>query len=103
VTEPAEAAATRLAIAAGVALEEEEAGNRVARLTLDGVEGELARAGFSIRAAERYAMFYRHEPGLPTRLMSRRRLLGPARRGFAAANGLIGGAGNKLVVTAVRD
>jgi SAM-dependent methyltransferase len=103
VTEPAQALATALAVRAGIALEEEEAGNRVERLTVNGIVHELERHGLAVRAAERYAMYYAHEPGIPVRLLSRRRLLPLAQAGWGAANRLAGASiGNKLAVTAVR-
>ena len=103
VTEPAVAAATAVAVRLGVALEEEEAGNRVARMTLDGVGATLARCGFRVVHSERYAMFYRHEPGAPTRFLSRGRLAPLTMSGYRLASRTIGRAGNKLVVTALRD
>jgi len=63
VTEPARAAATSVAVRAGVALEREESGNRVARLTPVEVIEVLRAASFRPIVADRYAMYYRHEPG----------------------------------------
>lgn len=102
VTEPARAAATALAVRAGVALEREEAGNRVARLRLAEVTGALRASGFRIERAGRYAMFYRHEAGPVARLLSRPVLLPLARRGFLALDAVAGRGGNKLTVQAVR-
>lgn len=103
VTEPARAAATALAVRTGVALEREEAGNRVARLQLDEVTRALRASGFRIERAGRYAMFYRHEAGPVARLLSRPVLLPLARRGFLALDAVAGRGGNKLTVQAVRE
>jgi len=50
-------------VRAGVALEREESGNRVARLTPVEVIEVLRAASFRPIVADRYAMYYRHEPG----------------------------------------
>jgi ubiquinone/menaquinone biosynthesis C-methylase UbiE/uncharacterized protein YbaR (Trm112 family) len=102
VSEPAQAALTRLAVRAGVALEEEEAGNRVARLAPQLVEAELERHGFRTVRSDRYAMYYRHEPGRVARLLSAPIAYPIARVAFAGANRVIGSVGNKLVVQGVR-
>jgi ubiquinone/menaquinone biosynthesis C-methylase UbiE len=102
VTEPASAAATRLAVRVGVALEHEEAGNRVARLTLEDVSSTLVAGGFNVVTAERYAMYYRHEPGRAARLLSAPGAFALARAGFRTANLLLSSGGNKLVAVAVR-
>jgi ubiquinone/menaquinone biosynthesis C-methylase UbiE/uncharacterized protein YbaR (Trm112 family) len=102
VSEPAVAAATRLAVRAGVASDVEPGGNRVARLTAAEIERELSAAGFAVVRAHRYAMHYRPEGGRVVRALSRRRLAGPAHAALAAANRVAGRLGNKLVVQAVR-
>ncbi len=102
VTEPARAAATALAVRLGLALEQEDAGNRVARLTPAEVADALRARGFEIVHAERYAMYYRHEPGRAFRLLSRPWLLPAVTAAWRAANAAIGRAGNKLTVSAVR-
>jgi ubiquinone/menaquinone biosynthesis C-methylase UbiE len=102
VSEPARATITRLAIRLGLALEREESGNRVARLTLDEIFDELAARGFLPARAERYAMYYRHEPGPAIRLLSMPALLPLAKGGFRLANFVAGRFGNKLAVQAVR-
>ena len=71
VTEPARALATSAAVRAGIALEREEAGNRVVRLDPGDVAGALRAVGFRSLSARRYAMYYRHEPGSVFRLLSR--------------------------------
>ncbi len=103
VTEPARAAVTGLAVRLGLALEHEEAGNRVARLTLDDVRSALAARGFRVVTAERYGMYYRHEPCRAVRLLSHQPLLGLAQVSFRLANALAGPLGNKLTVQAVRE
>ena len=102
VNEPARAAATALAVRLGLALEFEEAGNRVARLAPDEIAAELRSHGFRVLRAERYGMYYRHEPGRAARALSRRALLPLARRGLEAANRVAGPLGNKLTVQALR-
>ncbi len=102
VTEPARAAVTGLAVRLGLALEHEEAGNRVARMSVEEVAAPLRARGFRVMRAERYAMYYRHEPGRAVRLLSAPGAFAVARAGFRAANLLVGAGGNKLVVVAVR-
>ena len=102
VTEPAQAALTSAAVRFGLALETEDAGNRVARLAVEDVTRILRDAGFTHVRGFRYPMLYRHEPGAPTRLASTRlgfpiacaamRILLRFGRSF----------GNKLVVVARR-
>jgi SAM-dependent methyltransferase len=103
VTEPAEAAATRLAVRIGVALEREEAGNTVERLTLDRVSRTLSANGFRTVRSNRYAMFYRHEPGWLARALSTGPLLPVAVAALRTANAIAGPLGNKLVVQALRE
>jgi ubiquinone/menaquinone biosynthesis C-methylase UbiE/uncharacterized protein YbaR (Trm112 family) len=103
VTEPAQAGATKLAIKLGLALEREEAGNRVARLTLDELEQALTAAVFKTVRAERYAMYYKHEPGSVFRSLSRGPVLPIVKGAYRAANAIAGGLGNKLTVQAVRE
>jgi SAM-dependent methyltransferase len=102
VTEPARAGLTRAAVRVGLALEREDAGNRVARLDPGEVAEVLRRRGFEIVCAERYGMLYRHYPGAPSRFLSRKRLFPLTVRAHRAANALAGRAGNKLTVQAVR-
>ncbi len=102
VNEPARASATRMAVRLGLSIEREEAGNRVARMSIPQIEEGLRGAGFEIARAERYAMLYRHEPGGPTRFLSRRGVSALARGGWRVGNAAIGRFGNKLTVRAVR-
>ena len=102
ITEPARAAATRVAVKAGVAQDREEAGNRVARLDPGEVAAALRGHGFEIARAERYGMLYRHHPGAPSRFLSRRRVFPVTVGAIRAANAVGGRLGNKLTVQAVR-
>jgi SAM-dependent methyltransferase len=102
-TEPARAAATSLAVRAGVALEREESGNRVARLNTKDVVAVLSQEGFRPLVAERYAMYYRHQPGPMSRALSNPLLFPIVRTSWKIANGLLGRFGNKVVVLAERD
>ncbi len=101
ITEPAEALGTAIAVKLGIALEREDAGNRVVRLRPDAVSRELAAAGFEARA-QRYLMYYKHEPGAAMRLASRPVFRELYRGGVTAVDRVLGRWGNKLQVTAVR-
>ena len=102
VSEPARAAVTQLAVRAGLALEFEEAGNRVARVTPEAVATTLSSLGFRVVRAERYGMYYRHEPGRVVGALSARPLLPVAVGALRMANRVAGRLGNKLTVQAVR-
>ncbi len=103
VTEPARAAVTALAVRLGIALEEEDAGNRVERVSGEQIAGFIADDGWHVVGVDRYAMYYRHEPGYWMRFFSRRRTFPVARFAIAAFNRVLGRFGNKLAVRAVRD
>jgi ubiquinone/menaquinone biosynthesis C-methylase UbiE/uncharacterized protein YbaR (Trm112 family) len=103
VNEPAQAAVTRLAVRAGIALDTEEAGNRVARLVPEVVEHELNRHGFRTVRRDRYAMYYKHHPGRVARLLSAPIAFSVTRAVFWSGNLLAGPLGNKLTVQAVRQ
>jgi SAM-dependent methyltransferase len=102
INEPVQAIATNLAIRIGLSDVEEEAGNYIARLNVDEIRETLVEAGFVVLAADRYAMFYRHEPGPISSALSREPFFSAARAGFLAFNRLLGGIGNKLTVQAIR-
>jgi ubiquinone/menaquinone biosynthesis C-methylase UbiE/uncharacterized protein YbaR (Trm112 family) len=102
ISEPARAAATTIAIKAGVSLEREEAGNRVSRLDPAVVIGTLRDAGFDSVVAARYAMYYRHEPGPIFGLLSRRGIFPLVRAGWRVANRMVGRFGNKVAIVAER-
>lgn len=103
VSEPARAWVTKIAIRIGISLVEEPVGNRVERLRPKRVIALLQEAGLTVVGAERYAMFYRHEPGVAMRLMSRRRLRPAAQFAITGFNKVLGGVSNKLAVRAVRE
>jgi ubiquinone/menaquinone biosynthesis C-methylase UbiE len=102
ITEPARAAVTSVAVRLGLALEVEEAGNRVERLTLAEIAQELQRHGFQVLRGERYAMYYRHRPGPVVRWLSAPAAFELTKAGFKGLNLLAGRFGNKLTVQAVR-
>lgn len=102
VTEPARASATSVAVRMGVALDREEAGNQVFRLTPAEVVQVLGTAGYRPLVAERYVMYYRHEPGSIFRALSGPRIFPLARLGWRIGNLVLGMAGNKMVVVAER-
>jgi SAM-dependent methyltransferase len=103
ITEPAQAAITRVAVRVGLALEREDAGNRVARLDPGEVASFLRERGYDVVRAERYGMLYRHHPGEPSRLLSRPRLFPVTVGALRAANAIAGPLGNKLTVQALRN
>jgi ubiquinone/menaquinone biosynthesis C-methylase UbiE/uncharacterized protein YbaR (Trm112 family) len=103
VTEPARAGVTEVAVRLGLALEREEAGNEVRRLTIDEISATLHAQGFAIVEAQRYAMLYRHRPGRVLRFLSRRHVLPVADATLAMGNAALGRFGNKLAVQAVRS
>jgi ubiquinone/menaquinone biosynthesis C-methylase UbiE len=102
VTEPARAAVTKAAVRVGFATEWEDAGNRVWRLTSAYVQEHLADAGYKTLSANRYAMYYRHEPGRLFQIMSHGCIFPLVRVGWRAGNAFFGRFGNKLVVVAER-
>lgn len=102
ITEPAQAFGTRVAVLLGLALEEEEAGNRVARLTRSGVETVLSSAGFRVLSSTRYAMWYPHEPGRAFDILSNPVLLPVVTTVWRFANSVFQRGGNKLSVVATR-
>jgi ubiquinone/menaquinone biosynthesis C-methylase UbiE/uncharacterized protein YbaR (Trm112 family) len=102
VNEPAKAKATAAAVRTGLSIDYEEAGNRVERMSTDQIRELLEGEGFEIKGAERYAMLYRHQAGVPLKALSAPGISALAQGGWRAANALIGPAGNKLTVQAVR-
>ena len=103
VTEPARASITALAVRLGLALETEEAGNRVARLEPSEVAVFLEARGYVVLRAERYAMYYPHHPGAVFNILSRPLVFPIVRAGWRLSNALLGRFGNKMVVVAERD
>jgi len=102
IPEPARAALTRLAVRVGLALDREEAGNRVARLNPVEVAAFLRERGFDVVRAERYGMLYRHNPGAPSRLLSSDVLFPLTVAALRGANAVAGPLGNKMTVQALR-
>lgn len=102
VTEPARASVTRLAIRLGLALETEEAGNRVARMEPSEVAAFLEARGYVVLRAERYAMYYPHHPSAVFSPLSRPFIFPITRGGWRLANAVLGRFGNKMVVVAER-
>ncbi|MEX0631022.1 MAG: class I SAM-dependent methyltransferase [Chloroflexota bacterium] len=103
ISEPAQAVATAIGIRLGLAVDREEAGNRVARLQLGPTTSALKANGFQIIRADRYAMYYHHVPGPLTHFLSGRLLLPIAVLAWRIANRIVGRFGNKLTIVAVRQ
>lgn len=102
ISEPARSLATKVAVRLGLAEVIEEAGNKVMRLTIAEIVGELAKQEFQAIRPHRYGMFYRHWPGYPMRLLSRPVVLPLVLAMLAVANQILGRYGNKLAVQAIR-
>jgi ubiquinone/menaquinone biosynthesis C-methylase UbiE/uncharacterized protein YbaR (Trm112 family) len=102
VSEPAAALVTAAAVGLGVAEAEEEAGNRVQRLTLDEITTELSARGFQPVRPHRYAMYYRHWPGGLMKVLSAPLVLPLVKAAFKMVNRAAGRFGNKLTVQALR-
>jgi SAM-dependent methyltransferase len=102
ITEPARAAATAVAVRLGASQDLEPAGNRVHRFTLAELGRELDRKGFRVVHAERYAMYYRHQPGRVFGGLSAPLIFPVAKAAQLLFNSLAGRWGNKLTVQAVR-
>jgi len=103
ITEPARAALTSIAVTVGLALDREEAGNRVARLDPHEVTAFLREQAFHVVRSQRYGMFYRHRPGAPSRFLSRPRLFPLTVAVLQGVNSAAGRVGNKMTVQAVRS
>jgi SAM-dependent methyltransferase len=103
INEPARASLTALAVRVGLASESEESGNRIARQSLADLVAAVRSAGFRVVGARRYPLFYRHRPGLMSRVFSVPPLFPVARAFWLAADRVVGRAGNKLVVVAERE
>lgn len=102
INEPARATATAIAVRLGLALQREEAGNRVARMEIGPTASALRSRNFRIVRAERYAMYYHHAPGRLMTLLSRRPVLPVAIAAWRIGNRIVGRFGNKLSIVAVR-
>ena len=102
INEPARAAATRLAVHLGISYDVEDAGNRVERIDPDELAAALRADGFDVVRLERYAMYYRHEPGAVFRVLSREPFFTATRMSLGGFNRVAGSAGNKSTIQAVR-
>ena len=100
ITEPARATATSLAVRAGLAVQWEQAGNRVTRFGVADLTAAMQRNGFLVTSAKRYAMLYRHQPGAPSTLLSLPIMYPLAKVAWRVANAILGRFGNKVVVVA---
>jgi hypothetical protein len=58
------------------------------------ITGAVEASGYRVTSSRRHARYYRHRPGWPSRLLSRRGTLPLARQPFAAFNRLFGSRGN---------
>ena len=103
VTEPSRAVATDIAVRLGIALKEEDAGNRVERVTVEHVAACLTENGLDVVGIDRYAMYYQHKPGWGMRFFSRRQGFRMARLAIVLFNHTLGTVGNKLSLRAVRE
>jgi SAM-dependent methyltransferase len=103
ITEPARASVTKLAVRFGLALDREPAGNRVIRLDPGEVIRRLRSDGFSVLAATRYAMYYRHRPGKIVAWLSSPWILPAVTRVYRALDHVLGRAGNKMTVAVERS
>jgi hypothetical protein len=93
---------TAIGVRVGLALDREQAGNRVARLETAATTSALESTGLRVVRADRYAMYYRHHPGRLMALLSRRPVLPFAIGWWRLANRIVGRFGNKLTVVALR-
>ncbi len=102
ISEPARATLTSLSVHLGISVRREESGNAVARIEPETLTRALDAEGLSVIGADRYAMFYRHEPGPAMRALSAPVAFTAARAAIVAFNSVLGRIGNKLAVRAVR-
>jgi SAM-dependent methyltransferase/uncharacterized protein YbaR (Trm112 family) len=102
VNEPADAALTQAAVMAGLAANEEDAGNAVRRLQPKHVRQELESAGWQVRC-DRYLMYYRHEPGRLMDWVSRPGVFPLYQQLVETANLVVGTRGNKLCLVGMRN
>jgi SAM-dependent methyltransferase len=102
VTEPSRATVTALAVRMGISISEEEAGNRVERMSAREIRVCLTDHGLRVVGVDRYAMYYGHEPGVWMRFFSRHRSFWLARLTVRIFNLVLGSIGNKLSVRGMR-
>ena len=103
ITEPADAALTKLAIALRIIPAREDSGNLVARFDAGALRELFCSLGFQTFRSARYLMKYGHPPGAWWRLLDHPIPFTLARLAFLALGaGALGTVGNKLSVTASR-
>lgn len=102
VIEPAAARVTQWAVRRGLALEVEDAGNRIRRFRSSEVELVLAARGFDRVRTIRYLMWYPHHPPAWFRWFDHPAAMVVADAAQRAANAVAGDAGNKLTVVGWR-
>jgi SAM-dependent methyltransferase len=102
INEPADAAFTQVAVLAGLAANEEEAGNVVRRLKPKRLQQELESTGWQIRV-DRYLMYYGHEPGRIMKLISQRGVFPLYQQVVETADLALGRWGNKLCLVGTRN
>jgi SAM-dependent methyltransferase len=103
ILDPAEAALTRVAILAGIAVEVEEAGNQVKRLAPVAVATALSKEGFDRVVWRRTLMYYPHEPYRWFAWFDNAALFLVFRMLFGGINLVLGRWGNKLSLGATRS
>lgn len=103
ITEPADAALTRLCIAVGLVPELEDSGNEVMRFEASRLARVFGQLGFGRVRAARYLVKYGHPPAAWWGIFNHPLLFRLARSGFLFVGvDLLGRYGNKLSVAAVR-
>jgi hypothetical protein len=104
VTEPAQAALTKLLIGLNLVKEYEEAGNYVMRLEPSRMEAIFRSLGFDRIASSRYLLKYGHPPGRWWRLLDSGPLFAMTRAAFNVFGlSVFGRWGNKLAFVAERS
>lgn len=102
ILDPARAALTRLAVALGIAVDVEEAGNDVKRLAPREVAAVLHAEGYGNVRWRRTLMYYPHQPGRWFRSFDRTVPFAAFRAAFWSVNITCGRWGNKLALAARR-
>jgi ubiquinone/menaquinone biosynthesis C-methylase UbiE len=102
ILDPAQAALTKLAIWAGIAVEVEEAGNAVKRLAPADVTTQLREEGFKLVSWRRTVMYYPHVPSRWFAWFDNPIVFLGFRVIFGGANLVLGRWGNKIAVGGVR-
>lgn len=102
ITEPAKAITTRVAVWLGIAVNEEEAGNKVVRLSVGEITAALTDEGIHPLRSERYLMYYPHQPASLFQYLSSRSAFHLAVGGWILLNVLAKRGGNKLTFIGTR-